>query len=133
MPYISKDQVKIKRKALKAALPQYKLSITTENYSGIKVALMKGPVDFGISYKPLSPWIDYNQSRFNEATQRMENQPEIAKLMAIIMPILNDGLGEGYDDGDYGHVPDYYTWVQIGKWDQSYVCTQDNINKTLTN
>ena len=30
MPYISKEQVKEKRKALKAALPQYKLSITTE-------------------------------------------------------------------------------------------------------
>ena len=46
MPYITKDQVKAKRAALKAALPQYKLSVTTEHYSGIKVAVMAGPTDF---------------------------------------------------------------------------------------
>ena len=54
MPYITKDQVKAKRAALKKALPQYKLSVTTEHYSGIKVAVMAGPTDFGTTYEPVS-------------------------------------------------------------------------------
>jgi hypothetical protein len=41
--------------------------------------------------------------------------------MEVIMPILNEGIGEGFEDSDYGHVPDYYTWVQIGKWDTPYI------------
>ena len=43
MPYITKEQVAAKRAAIKKALPEFKLSITTENYSGIKVAIMRGP------------------------------------------------------------------------------------------
>jgi hypothetical protein len=40
--------------------------------------------------------------------------------MDVIMPILNEGKGEGFEDSDYGHVPSYYTWVHIGKWDKPY-------------
>jgi hypothetical protein len=124
MPYITKEQVKAKREALKKALPQYKLSITTENYSGIKVAIMRGPVNFGTEYTQLSPYRNYREERYNSTTGEWESQPLIAEVMEVIMPILNEGIGEGFQDSDYGHVPDYYTWVHIGKWDQPYVCTQ---------
>lgn len=120
MPYITKEQVKSKRAALKKALPQYKLSITTEHYSGIKVAIMNGPTDFGTEYTQLNPYIDYREERYNRDTGEYESQPLIADVMEVIMPILNEGMGEGFEDSDYGHVPDYYTWVQIGKWDTPY-------------
>ena len=123
MPYITKEQGKTKRDALKKALPQYKLSITTENYSGIKVVVQSGPVDFGIEYSQLNPYIDYREERWNRDTNKHESQPLIADLMDIIMPILNEGKGEGFQDSDYGHVPDYYTWVHIGKWDVPYKIT----------
>ena len=110
MPYITKDQVKAKRAALKAALPAYKLSVTTEHYSGIKVAIMAGPTDFGTEYQQLNPY--YKQ--YN---------PRIQDILDIVMPILNEGMGEGFEDSDYGHVPDYYTWVHIGKWDKPYQVT----------
>ena len=123
MPYITKDQVKAKRKALKEALPQYKLSITTEHYSGIKVAIMRGPsMLHGSTYEQLNPYIDYREERW-EGDERV-SYPEIAELMDIIMPILNEGKGASTEDGDYGMIPDYYTWVHIGKWDKPYVCTQ---------
>jgi hypothetical protein len=124
MPYISKEQVKTKRAALKAALPQYKLSITTENYSGIKVVVQRGPVNFGTDYNQLNPYINYREERWNRDTEQHESQPLIADLMDVIMPILNDGIGESHEDGDYGSIPDYYTWVHIGQWDKPYVCTQ---------
>ncbi len=124
MPYISKEQVKTKRAALKKALPNYKLSVITENYSGIKVTIMRGPVNFGTEYNQLNPYINYREERWNRDTNKHESQPLIADLMEVIMPILNDGIGKGFQDSDYGYVPDYYTWVHIGKWDQPYVCTQ---------
>ena len=120
MPYITKDQVKAKRAALKAALPAYKLSVTTEHYSGIKVAIMAGPTDFGTEYTQLNPHINYREERYNSSTGQWESNPHIQDVLDIVMPILNEGMGEGFEDSDYGHVPDYYTWVHIGKWDKPY-------------
>ena len=123
MPYITKDQVRAKRAALKAALPAYKLSVTTEHYSGIKVAIMAGPTDFGTEYTQLNPYIDYREERYNQYTDEFESNPPIQDVLDIVMPILNEGKGEGFEDSDYGHVPDYYTWVHIGKWDKPYQIT----------
>ena len=120
MPYITKDQVKAKRAALKAALPAYKLSVTTEHYSGIKVAIMAGPTDFGTEYTQLNPYINYREERYNSSTGEWESNPAIQDVLDIVMPILNEGMGEGFEDSDYGHIPDYYTWVHIGKWDKPY-------------
>jgi hypothetical protein len=120
MPYISKDQVKAKREALKKALPEFKLSITTEHYSGIKVVVKSGPVDFGTTYEQLNPWINYREERYNRETGEYVARPAVARLMETIMPILNEGMGAGFEDSDYGHVPDYYTWVHIGSWDKPY-------------
>jgi len=125
MPYITKDQVKAKRAALKAALPAYKLSVTTEHYSGIKVAIMAGPTDFGTEYQQLNPYIDYREERYNSSTGEWDTgNPHIQDVLDIVMPILNEGQGEGFEDSDYGHIPDYYTWVHIGKWDKPYQITQ---------
>lgn len=120
MPYISKEQVKAKREALKKALPQFKMSITTEHYSGIKVAILQGPVDFGVEYAQLNQYADYREPRWDRQTEQYVSNPAIADLMETVMPILNEGIGNGFEDSDYGHVPDYYTWVQIGQWDKSY-------------
>ena len=123
MPYITKDQVKAKRAALKAALPAYKLSVTTEHFSGIKVAIMAGPTDFGTEYTQLNPYIDYREERYNSNTGQYDSNPHIQAVLDIVMPILNEGMGEGFEDSDYGLIPDYYTWVHIGKWDKPYQIT----------
>ena len=94
MPYITKDQVKAKRAALKAALPAYKLSVTTEHYSGIKVAVMAGPTDFGTTYSQLNPNIDYRAETWNRYTEQYDSNPPIQDLLDIVMPILNEGKGE---------------------------------------
>jgi len=124
MPYITKDQVKAKRAALKAALPAYKLSVTNKRFSGIEVAIMAGPADFGTGYEQLNPYIDYREPRLSETNQEFEWNERKAYILEQVMPILNEGMGEGFEDSDYGHVPDYYTWVNIGKWDKAYQCTK---------
>ena len=121
MPYITKEQVKAKRKALKEALPEYKLSITTEHYSGIKVVIMRGPsMLHGTTYEQLNPYIDYREERWDRDLEKHVSYPEYADLMEIIMPILNEGKGASTEDSDYGMIPDYYTWVHIGKWDKPF-------------
>jgi len=124
MPYITPDQVKTKRKALKAALPQFKFSVTTEHYSGIKVAIMEGPVNFGTDHEQLNPNIDYRAETWNRNTEDYYSNPPIQDVLDVIMPILNEGMGASHEDGDYGTIPDYYTWVHIGKWDKPYNCIQ---------
>jgi len=124
MPYITKEQVKSKRKALKAALPEYKLSITAKHYSGIQVSIMRGPSAFhGTTYAQLNPYMDYREERWDRDLEDHVSYPEIADIMEIIMPILNEGKGASTEDSDYGMIPDYYTWVHIGKWDKPYECT----------
>jgi hypothetical protein len=108
MPYITKEAVTQKRKQLKAALPQYKLSVTNSDYAGIQVAIMSGPNDLGEGYLQLNQHCpDY----YNE---------HVAALIGTIQPILDEGRGEGHEDGDYGTVPEYYTWIHVGKWDKPY-------------
>lgn len=45
MPYISSQDVAAKRKAIRAAFPQFKFSVTKDGHSGITVAVMAGPMD----------------------------------------------------------------------------------------
>ena len=124
MPYISTEQVKAKREALKKALPEFKLSVTREHHSGIRVVIQRGPVHFGTDYMQLNPHINYREERWDREANEYVSRPEIAAVMERIMPILNEGMGEGFEDSDYGHVPDYYTWVNIGAWDKPYICTK---------
>ena len=127
MPYITKEQVKAKREALKKALPEFKLSITTEHYSGIKVVVKSGPVDFGTTYDQLNPYIDYRSETWNRYTEEYDSNPPIQDLLDVVMPILNEGKGESTEDGDYGMIPDYYTWVHIGQWDKPYEFRDPNV------
>ena len=115
MPYISKEQVKEKRAALKKALPNFKLSVTTENYSGIKVAILSGPINFGKTYEQV------NHFWYKD---HYKDRPDIIAVFDTIMNILNDGMGEGFEDSDYGYVPGHYTQLHIGKWDRPYICNQ---------
>ena len=126
MPYISSESVKAKRTALKRALPQFKFSITRENYSSIRVCIMEGPIELPAN-ESLNPYINYREERYSSFDGTyMPARPGVANLMETIMPILNEGMGAGFEDSDYGHVPDFYTWIQIGKWDKPYVYRNPN-------
>ena len=43
MAYISTDDVKKIRNALKTEMPQYKFSVVRDHYSSVSIAMMKGP------------------------------------------------------------------------------------------
>ena len=44
MPYISSEEVAAIRKAIRAALPEYSISVTKQHHSTVQVSIMSGPI-----------------------------------------------------------------------------------------
>lgn len=117
MPYITKEQVKAKRKALKTALPEYKLSVTNQDYSKINVAIIKGPHAFQLDER------SYKQVNHFYIDDHYESDPEALRVLTTIRDILQEDQTEEVYDGDYGSVPTFYIGMSIGQWDRPYECT----------
>ena len=117
MPYITKEQVKAKRKALKEALPEYKLSVTNQDYRKINVAIMKGPHAFQLDQR------SYAQVNHFYIDDHYESDPEALRVLTTIRDILQEDQAEEVYDGDYGSVPTFYIGISIGQWDRPYECT----------
>lgn len=113
MPYISPETVKEMRIKLKKKLPQFKLSVRTENYSSVCVTLVSGPVDFGTKYTQVNNFYINEHWTGDRRT-----------VLNAIQNIIGKGCGVEVEDGDYGSVPDWYTRIHIGRWDKDYVVTK---------
>lgn len=117
MPYISTEQVKLVRNALKKEFPKVKFSITRENYSTICVSILESSIDFDISPR------DYkrvNEYRIDEDYTGNEQAKNILNRVYEIINITHEQKELVYD-GDYGSVPNYYIDINIGKWNRPYV------------
>ncbi|NPA75996.1 MAG: hypothetical protein GXO25_07965 [Euryarchaeota archaeon] len=135
MAYIEKEKVAEIRKRIKAAFnKEWKFSIVRDDYSGIRVAVMKAPIDFRKDYifkhfegdqeretvfKRLNEGkFEVNEFYINErwsgAARRAFN-----KIISIIYEVAGVPVNRNADDpgADY---PDYnfFIWLQIGKWDK---------------
>lgn len=117
MPYITKEQVSEKRKALKAALPDYKLSIVRKDLMAISVSIVKGPHAFELDER------GYKQVNHFSIDRVYENDPEALRVLSTIRDIASADQTELVYDGDYGSVPTFYVNMSIGKWDRPYECT----------
>lgn len=115
MPYISKEQVAQKRKELKRALPEFKLSVRNERHSSIRVEILEGPIDMlpgGQTHTHVNHyWIDDHYA----------DQPQIREVLKTIYNILSRDQEEVVYDSDYGSVPNFYISIDIGRWDRPYV------------
>jgi len=116
MPYLPKEEITRKRKLLKKALPEYKLSVRWMNYSKISVSIMEGPVD-------LVPDTDDKYVQINEfqIDRKYDKFPEKKRVLSIIRDIANEGNYIASVDGDYGNIPSFYIDINIGKWDKDFV------------
>ena len=116
MPYITKEEVKIKRNILKTLFPEYKFSVTNSDYSCINVHIMSGPID-------LLPNKDEKYEQINQfyIEENYKDFPEKSELLSRIYSIVNDTNKTEFVDGDYGSIPSFYVHMSIGKWDREYV------------
>ena len=136
MAYISTEEVKHIRNALKAEMPEYKFSVTKDGHYGVRIAFMEGK-----AWKPHTSidrytgegvvWTGegYHQLNHKWAVDFYgeENGKIIEKVVKIAKtaPLGKGGLNSDgwYDKSDA--MTDYfdiafYIWVNIGKWDKPY-------------
>lgn len=125
MPYISPEQTKIYRQALKKALPGWKLSVRTRNYSTVSVSVVSGPLEFPQEETKQSGWRDnYEQVNHFYIDKFYANFPDWVKVLNTIKSIIGNDQRELVYDGDYGSVPTYYIDIAIGQWNKPYIQKQ---------
>lgn len=115
MPHISAEEVKEIRNRIKAAFPQFKVSVTRHHWLGVNIDFMEGPIALGPEgYEQVNHFFIHRTvggDRCKLATAILEKANDIAHMKR----------GEGHRDSDYGYVPTYYISLGIGKWDREYV------------
>jgi len=114
MAYISAEDTKAIRKALKTALPQFKFSVRNSHYTGVNVTIVSGPTDFGCG----------DHAQLNEYYPERYQDGDIFKK---IVEITNTaGSRPNYDNSDamvdYFDVG-YYTHFSVGSWNKPFVKT----------
>lgn len=105
MPYLSSENVARIRAELKASFPEIKFSITRDGHSGVRVKILESPY-----------WADGVNESVN--TFYIKDRKEYPEILKEIHSIMANGQRELVYDGDYGSVPTFYTWMEIG---DSYV------------
>ena len=129
MPYITSDKVKSIRKTIKDKYPKFKFSITRENYSGVRIQLMESNIDFSPIINDARGCFQINQWTIKNT---FEGNTRAIQMWEDIYKIANEGNGILVVDGDYGAVPNFYVWLEVGKWDKPYVCTKVDYGKHLS-
>ncbi len=112
MPYISTEDVTKKRKAIKAAFPTWKFSITREHYTSLNVSILEA--DLLLTDKP-------NESVNHFYIQDHYVNSEIQTALQTIADIMTAGTKIVSEDIDYGSIPNFYTNLSIGKWNKPFI------------
>jgi hypothetical protein len=119
MPYITTERVAEIRAELKKEFPDFKFSITRENYSGINIVIMEAPIDFNPICKHGEGYSQVNVYWLKEIQHQ-----EIKEALLKIYSIANSGNRTITEDSDYGNVPAFYVWLHIGKYDKPFIKTE---------
>jgi hypothetical protein len=114
MPYITKEEVAAKRKAIKSAFPNYKISVRNIDHSKIQATILAGPI--ALTEKENG----YENVNHFYIKDNYKDRPETAQVLQGIVDILKEDQSELTYDGDYGSIPTFYVGISIGDWDKAY-------------
>jgi hypothetical protein len=111
MPFISTEEVKKKRNALKKEFPKIKFSITCRHYIQICVNIMEAPFE-----------ITKEQENVNYyyIKEHYKDSPEVMNFLLKVKEIINEGNYTESEDSDYGNIPSFYIHIEFGKRDVPY-------------
>ena len=128
MPYISAENVKIKRVKIKKEFPNFKFSITKNNSSGIVVTILEAPFNMLVR----DPIHRYEQVNHFYIENMYKKYPEVMNVLLKIKAILIKGQKEEVYDSDYGSVPNFYININIGEYETPFsVVNKKKKNKKL--
>ena len=108
--------MKAKRQEILAAFPRkagWKVSVTKEHHSGIRVVFLEGPV-------PLTDRPDGHQQINHYHIDRCAVSTEAATVFVKAKRIASAGNYTVVEDSDYGSVPRFYVSINVGRWDTPY-------------
>lgn len=133
MAYMSQERKKELAPAIKAALQKYGLkgSLSVQHHSGLSLWIKSGTIDFFESYNRLAAKHPrYNEQAFMPAKGNLqvnqywyhEHFDGVAKdFLKEVLDAMNVGNHDNSDiQSDYFDVG-WYTYVNIGSWDEPYV------------
>lgn len=107
--YITSQKVAEIRAELKATFPNMKLSVTRD-HATVRIVILESPMDWNLGergYDSINPYYPQNCAH--------------PKVAAKMVAIARRGQGEGFEDSDYGHIPDWYVSLSVGRWDKPHV------------
>ena len=111
MAYITSEQVKAVREAIKKEFPNYKWSITGNHYSSITIALMSADFKVEKDYEQLNP---FYLGHYSENINSVFSKVKEIMFKTVAYYDNSDSMT------DYFAVAYYYNF-HIGKWDKPYI------------
>lgn len=129
MAYISATDVKAIRQELKEKFPKWKFSVRKGSGSlSVDVNIMQGTESFDDHFNNGRRYAQVNQYYIAEHFQDTSERQAIEMINEIMHNAPGRAGGKKFFDEsdamtDYFHTA-FYTHLQIGKWDQDYMCVE---------
>lgn len=122
MAFISKEQVKNIREALKKEFPKYKFSVTNRDFSEVSISLMASDLDF-IPIQASEYYLNNIKNGFFPIYKDLETNWE-GKTLEVFKKISEIAEGQGWYDNSNAQIDyfdtAYYIDISVGKWDKPY-------------
>jgi len=115
MAYITREEVQVIRKELKAAFPKVKFSITLRHSSSLHIVILKASYD--VNFPAGQDYTGMNISRLDECRDHPKATLDAARKMKAIANKTN--FDESNIQEDYFHVG-FYLHISFGDWERPY-------------
>ena len=115
MPYISTEEVRKIRNALKENVPECKFSVKCQHKSSVCVTILKSKLDM---LKASEDYVDINPYHYKEQDYSDVLKSLFTKIYSVIDEAHPNKIIS--NDADYGSIPNYYLNLQIGNYKKPY-------------
>lgn len=127
MAYITAERVKEIRDQIKKEFPGYKVSVTREHFSGVRIAIIAAP------YNLLAGSEDDKRTNITINTYYIQEHfaynAQAQKDLLRMHAIANAGNFDKSDlMTDYHHVG-FYVWMEVGRWNKPFTVIETKAKK----
>ncbi len=136
MAYIEKEKIAEIRKEIKKTFPNFKFSITRENYSAVSIKILEGDIDFSAEWKKGEEFISERDIQIKERYKKGKGCPISSgnefsnKAKRFLSKLEKIAKSQGWYDNsdsmtDYFDTA-YYVFIKLGSWDKPYKLKEES-------